>query len=103
MLFRSLYKKYYPKGAGSIFTVEIKGGREKAIALVDHLKLFSLLANVGDAKSLVIHPGSTTHSQLSDSELLEVGIKPNTVRFSIGIEDPDDLIEDLDQALKAIQ
>lgn len=98
-----LYKKYYPKGAGSIFTVEIKGGREKAIALVDHLKLFSLLANVGDAKSLVIHPGSTTHSQLSDSELLEVGIKPNTVRFSIGIEDPDDLIEDLDQALKAIQ
>lgn len=92
------YKKYFPKGAGSIFTFEIKGNAEDAKAFIDRLKIFSLLANVADVKSLVIHPGSTTHSQLSEQELLESGIKPNTIRLSIGTEHIDDIIWDLEQA-----
>jgi O-acetylhomoserine (thiol)-lyase len=95
----SLYKKYFPSGAGSIFTFEVKGGVKEAQAVVDKLQLFSLLANVADAKSLVIHPGSTTHSQLSEEEKLEMGIKPNTIRLSIGIEHAADIIADLAQAL----
>lgn len=93
-----LYKRYFPKGAGSIFTFEIKGGEKEAKAFIDKLQIFSLLANVADVKSLVIHPGSTTHSQLSPEELLASGIKPNTIRLSIGTEHVDDLIHDLEQA-----
>ena len=92
------YNKYFPKGAGSIFTFEIKGNAEDAKAFIDRLKIFSLLANVADVKSLVIHPGSTTHSQLSEQELLESGIKPNTIRLSIGTEHIDDILWDLAQA-----
>jgi O-acetylhomoserine (thiol)-lyase len=95
----ALYKKYFPKGAGSIFTFEIKGGREAALKFIGKLKLFSLLANVADVKSLVIHPASTTHSQMTDQELLESGITPGTIRLSIGTEHFDDLIYELDQAL----
>ena len=95
----ALYQKYFPQGGGSIFTFEIKGNAEKAKNFIDSLKLFSLLANVADSKSLVIHPASTTHSQLSTEELLEQGIKPNTVRLSIGTEHIDDIIADLAQAL----
>ncbi|MDR3342920.1 MAG: PLP-dependent transferase [Treponema sp.] len=94
----ALYKKYFPQGAGSIFTFEIKGGAKEAQAFIDNLQIFSLLANVADVKSLVIHPASTTHSQLSETELLEQGIKPNTVRLSIGTENIKDIIADLDQA-----
>jgi O-acetylhomoserine (thiol)-lyase len=90
-----LYKKYFPKGAGSIFTFEIRGGADKAKKFTESLELFSLLANVADVKSLVIHPASTTHSQMSEKELEESGIKPNTVRLSIGIEHIDDIIADL--------
>jgi O-acetylhomoserine (thiol)-lyase len=97
----ALYKKYFPKGAGSIFTFEIKGDEKDAHAFIDRLKLFSLLANVADVKSLVIHPASTTHSQLSRDELLEQGIKLNTVRLSIGTETVKDIIDDLDQAFNA--
>lgn len=97
-----LYKKYFPNGAGTIFTFEIKGDEEDAKKFIDQLELFSLLANVADAKSLVIHPASTTHSQMNEEELLEAGIKPNTIRLSIGIEHIDDIIADLDQALAAI-
>ena len=93
-----LYLKYFPEGAGSIFTFEIKGGAERARNFIDKLELFSLLANVADVKSLVIHPASTTHSQLSEAELLKQGIKPNTVRLSIGTEHIDDIIADLEQA-----
>lgn len=93
-----LYKEYFPKGAGSIFTFEIKGGADRAKAFIDKLRIFSLLANVADVKSLVIHPASTTHSQLSVDELLEQGIKPNTIRLSIGTEHVDDIIADLEQA-----
>ena len=93
-----LYRKYFPKGAGSIFTFEIKGGEKEAKAFIDKLELFSLLANVADSKSLVIHPASTTHSQLSVEELLDQGIKPNTIRLSIGTEHIDDIISDLEQA-----
>jgi len=93
-----LYKKYFPNGAGSIFTFEIDGGAEEAKAFIDRLSLFSQLANVADVKSLVIHPASTTHSQMSETELLASGIKPNTVRLSIGTEHIDDIIGDLDQA-----
>jgi len=93
-----LYQKYFPSGAGSIFTFEIKGDAERAKAFIDKLELFSLLANVADSKSLVIHPASTTHSQLSESELLEQDIKPNTIRLSIGTEHIDDIIADLKQA-----
>jgi O-acetylhomoserine (thiol)-lyase len=99
----TLYQRYFPKGAGSIFTFEIKGGAEKAKAFIDHLTLFSLLANVADVKSLVIHPASTTHSQMSEQALLESGIKPNTVRLSIGTEHVDDIIEDLEQGFKAVE
>ena len=95
----TLYQRYFPKGGGSIFTFEVKGGAAEARSFIDRLQVFSLLANVADAKSLVIHPASTTHSQLSDAELAETGIKPNTVRLSIGIEHVDDIIEDIAQAL----
>lgn len=97
--YHGLYKKYFPNGAGSIFTFEIKGGPEEAKAFIDKLEIFSLLANVADLKSLVIHPASTTHSQMNKEELLESGIKPNTIRLSIGTEHIDDIIRDLDQAL----
>jgi O-acetylhomoserine (thiol)-lyase len=93
-----LYKKYFPKGAGSIFTFEIKGGVKEAQEFIDRLEIFSLLANVADMKSLVIHPATTTHSQLSPEELLDQGIKPNTVRLSIGTENIKDIIADLKQA-----
>jgi O-acetylhomoserine (thiol)-lyase len=95
---KAAYDKYFPIGGGSIFTFEIKGGAEEAKAFIDRLQIFSLLANVADVKSLVIHPASTTHSQMSESELLDAGIKPNTIRLSIGTEHIDDLIEDLAQA-----
>lgn len=95
-----LYKKYFPNGAGSIFTFEIKGGAEEAKRFIDKLQIFSLLANVADVKSLVIHPASTTHSQLNGEELLEQGIKPNTIRLSIGTEHIDDIIYDLAQAFE---
>lgn len=97
-----LYKRYFPKGAGSIFTFEINGGQEEAYRLIDSLKIFSLLANVADVKSLVIHPATTTHSQLSEEELLDQGITPGTIRLSIGIEHVDDIIADLAQALDKI-
>ncbi|MDR2633458.1 MAG: O-acetylhomoserine aminocarboxypropyltransferase/cysteine synthase [Treponema sp.] len=97
----ALYKKYFPHGAGSIFTFEIQGGAKEAQEFIDRLQIFSLLANVADVKSLVIHPASTTHSQLSEAELLEQGIKPNTVRLSIGTEHIKDIIADLDQAFKS--
>ena len=98
-----LYKKYFPNGAGSIFTFEIKGDAQKAKDFIDNLELFSLLANVADVKSLVIHPASTTHSQLSEKELLEQGIKPNTIRLSIGTEHIDDIIQDLEEAFKSVK
>lgn len=99
---QKLYKKYFPKGGGTIFTFEIKGDAEKARNFIDNLELFSLLANVADVKSLVIHPASTTHSQLTEEELLDQGIKPNTIRLSIGTEHIDDIIEDLEEAFKAV-
>ena len=98
-----LYKRYFPNGGGSIFTFNIRGGREEAWKFIDNLKLFSLLANVADVKSLVIHPASTTHSQLSTEELSEQGIFENTIRLSIGTEHIDDIIEDLDNAFNAIK
>ena len=98
-----LYRTYFPKGAASIFTFEIKGGSREAKKFTESLKLFSLLANVADVKSLVIHPASTTHSQLSDQELLACGIKPNTVRLSIGTEHIDDIIADLEQGFLAVK
>ncbi|WP_444644695.1 O-acetylhomoserine aminocarboxypropyltransferase/cysteine synthase family protein [Caproiciproducens sp. R1] len=94
-----LYNQYFPNGAGSIFTFEIKGGAEEAKDFIDRLEIFSLLANVADVKSLVIHPASTTHSQMNESELLQSGIKPNTVRLSIGTEHIDDILYDIQQAL----
>ena len=97
-LYNKLYQKYFPNGGGSIFTFEIKGGAIDAKAFIDKLEIFSLLANVADVKSLVIHPASTTHSQMSGQELLDSGIKPNTIRVSIGTEHIDDLIYDLEQA-----
>ncbi len=98
-----LYKKYFPNGGGSIFTFEIKGDAETAQKFIDNLAIFSLLANVADVKSLVIHPASTTHSQLTESELLEQGIKPNTIRLSIGTENINDLIAALNAAFKAVE
>ncbi len=98
----ALYQKYFPKGAGSIFTFEIKGGRAEAHRFIDHLKIFSLLANVADVKSLVIHPASTTHSQLNEEELAAQGISQATIRLSIGTEHIDDLIADLTQAFAQI-
>lgn len=100
---QTLYKKYFPNGGGSIFTFEIKGDAQKAKDFIDNLELFSLLANVADVKSLVIHPASTTHSQLNEEELADQGIKPNTIRLSIGTENIADIIEDLDEAFKAVQ
>ncbi len=97
-----LYKKYFPNGGGTIFTFEIKGGEQKAKDFIDNLELFSLLANVADVKSLVIHPYTTTHAELSDEEKAQQGIKPNTIRLSIGTEHIDDIIEDLDEAFKAV-
>jgi O-acetylhomoserine (thiol)-lyase len=98
-----MYQKYFPKGGGSIFTFEIKGDSDKAKRFTEELNLFSLLANVADVKSLVIHPATTTHSQMSESELLASGIKPNTIRLSIGAEHIDDIIDDLRQGFEAIQ
>ena len=100
---KRLYDKYFPNGGGSIFTFEIKGDDTTAKKFIDHLEIFSLLANVADVKSLVIHPASTTHSQLSDEEKLEQGIRPNTIRLSIGTEHIDDIIADLDKAFKAVK
>ena len=100
---QALYKKYFPNGGGSIFTFEIKGDAQKAKDFIDNLELFSLLANVADVKSLVIHPATTTHSQCTEEELLDQGIKPNTIRLSIGTENIDDIIEDLDEAFKAVR
>lgn len=100
---QELYKKYFPNGGGSIFTFEIKGDDRKAKDFIDQLEIFSLLANVADVKSLVIHPASTTHSQMTEEELLNSGIKPNTVRLSIGTENIDDIIEDLEEAFRAVQ
>ena len=99
---QELYKKYFPNGGGSIFTFEIKGDAKTAQAFIDNLELFSLLANVADVKSLAIHPASTTHSECNEAELLDQGIKPNTIRLSIGTENIADIIEDLDEAFKAI-
>ena len=97
-----VYQRYFPNGGGSIFTFEIRGGQEEAWRFIDHLKIFSLLANVADVKSLVIHPASTTHSQLSGEELLDQGIKPNTIRLSIGTEHIDDIIADLENGFRAV-
>lgn len=98
----ALYQKYFPNGAGSIFTFQIRGGQKEAHQFIDQLKIFSLLANVADVKSLVIHPASTTHSQLSEEELKEQEIYPNTIRLSIGTEHIDDLLEDIEQAFNTI-
>ena len=98
----ALYQKYFPNGGGSIFTFEIKGGRDEAWKFIDNLKIFSLLANVADVKSLVIHPASTTHSQLSESELADQGISQSTIRLSIGTEHIDDIIADLENGFAAI-
>ncbi len=97
-----LYEKYFPRGGASIFTFEVKGGQEEAWRFIDHLELFSLLANVADVKSLVIHPATTTHSQLTQAELLDVGIRPNTIRLSIGTEHIDDIITDLEKGFAAV-
>ena len=99
---KELYKKYFPNGAGSIFTIDVKGNKETTKNFVDSLKLFSLLANVADVKSLVIHPASTTHGQMNEKELSECGIKPNSIRLSIGTEHIDDIIADLEQAFDKI-
>jgi O-acetylhomoserine (thiol)-lyase len=96
----ALYRRYFPNGAGSIFTFEIAGSAEAARKFIDSLKLFSLLANVADAKSLVIHPASTTHSQMNAEELADSGIKPGTIRLSIGTEHIDDILADLQQAFE---
>ena len=98
-----LYKKYFPNGGASIFTFNIKGGAKEAQEFIDRLHIFSLLANVADVKSLVIHPASTTHAQLTEEELLDQGIQPNTIRLSIGTEHIDDILADLDQALNAVE
>lgn len=98
----ALYQKYFPRGGGSIFTFDIKGGQEEAHRFIDNLEIFSLLANVADVKSLVIHPATTTHSQLTAEELLDQGIKPNTIRLSIGTEHIDDIIADLEKGFAAV-
>lgn len=98
-----LYQKYFPNGGGSIFTFEIKGGQKEAFQFIDHLEIFSLLANVADSKSLVIHPATTTHSQLSEEELTDQGIKQNTIRLSIGTEHIDDIIADLERGFEAVK
>ena len=99
----ALYEKYFPNGGASIFTFNIKGGQKEAFAFIDHLQIFSLLANVADVKSLVIHPATTTHAQLAPEELADVGIQENTIRLSIGTEHVDDIIADLAQALDAVE
>ncbi len=99
----ALYERYFPDGGGSIFTFDIKGGQEEAWKFIDNLKIFSLLANVADVKSLVIHPASTTHSQLSEKELEEQGIRPNTIRLSVGVEHIDDIIADLENGFEAVK
>ena len=99
----ALYEKYFPKGGASIFTFEIKGGQQEAWRFIDNLKIFSLLANVADVKSLVIHPASTTHSQLTEAELADQGIRPNTIRLSIGTEHIDDIIADLENGFAAVR
>ena len=99
----ALYEKYFPNGGGSIFTFEIKGGQREAHQFIDHLQIFSLLANVADVKSLVIHPATTTHSQLTERELADQGIRPNTIRLSIGTEHIDDILADLEQGFEALQ
>ena len=99
----ALYEKYFPNGGASIFTFDIRGGQEEAWKFIDGLKIFSLLANVADVKSLVIHPASTTHSQLTQEELLDQGIRPNTIRLSIGTEHIDDIIADLERGFAAAQ
>ena len=96
----TLYKKYFPKGGGSLFTFEIKGGEREARAFIANLPIFSLLANVADVKSLVIHPATTTHSQCTEEELAEQGIRPNTIRLSIGIEKAEDLIAALEEGFR---
>ncbi len=98
----ALYERYFPNGGGSIFTFEIKGGQAAAHRFIDSLEIFSLLANVADVKSLVIHPATTTHSQLSPEELLDQGIKPNTIRLSVGTEHIDDIIADLEKGFAAV-
>lgn len=98
-----LYERYFPNGGGSIFTFEIRGGQAQAHRFIDNLEIFSLLANVADVKSLVIHPATTTHAQLTEQELMEQGIKPNTIRLSIGIEHIDDIIADLEQGFAAVE
>ena len=98
----ALYEKYFPNGGASIFTFEVKGGQDEAWRFIDNLSIFSLLANVADVKSLVIHPASTTHSQLSTEELEDQGIRPNTIRLSIGTENVQDLIDSLENAFAAI-
>ena len=100
---KELYNSYFPDGAASIFTFEIKGDAAKARKFTESLELFSLLANVADVKSLVIHPASTTHSQLTEEELLAAGIKPNTIRLSIGTEHIDDIIADLEHGFEAVR
>ena len=100
--YNNLYEKYFPSGAGSIFTFEIKGGEKEAKEFIDNLSVFSLLANVADVKSLVIHPASTTHSQMTANELETSGIKPNTIRLSIGTEHISDIIFDLEEAFKGV-
>ena len=99
----ALYGKYFPQGGGSIFTFEIRGGEKEAHQFIDHLEIFSLLANVADVKSLVIHPATTTHSQLSPEELAEQGIKENTIRLSIGTEHIDDILADLQKGFAAVE
>ena len=98
----ALYERYFPNGGASIFTFDVVGGQEEAFRFIDHLELFSLLANVADVKSLVIHPATTTHSQLTPEELAEVGITPATIRLSIGTEHIDDIIADLDRGFAAV-
>lgn len=97
-----LYERYFPNGGASIFTFEIRGGQEEAYRFIDHLEIFSLLANVADVKSLVIHPATTTHSQLTAEELADQGIKPGTIRLSIGTEHIDDIIADLEKGFAAV-
>ena len=97
-----LAQKYLPKGAGSIFTFHVKGGQDEARNVIDNLEIFSDLANVADAKSLVVHPATTTHQQLSEEDLLACGVTPNQIRISVGLENADDLIEDLRLALEKI-
>ena len=99
----ALFKKYFPNGGASIFTFDIKGGKRAAWAFIDALEIFSLLANVADVKSLVIHPASTTHSQLTDEELADQGISQNTIRLSIGTEHIDDIIADLEKGFDAVR